>query len=224
MGAAIQGAIVKGEIKEVLLLDVTPLSLGIETLGGVNTVLIERNTTIPTRKSQIFTTAAESQTSVTIVVLQGERPMASDNVTLGKFDLVDIPPAPRGIPKIEVTFDIDANGIVRVTAKDLGTQKEQSIHITAPKKLSKEEIQEMVKQAEKFASEDKKRREEVETLNQGDSVIYATERTLKEFGNKISQEERADIEAKITQVKTAIKEKKSAHVKRGMDRADRSIP
>ncbi|MCM8770275.1 MAG: molecular chaperone DnaK [Candidatus Omnitrophica bacterium] len=217
MGAAIQAAIIKGEVKDVLLLDVTPLSLGIETLGGVNTRLIERNTTIPTRKSQIFSTAADNQTAVTIRVLQGERPMADDNVELGRFDLVGIPPAPRGVPQIEVTFDIDANGIVHVSAKDLGTGKEQSIRITAPKKLSKEEIEKMVKEAEKFAAEDNKRREEVETINQADQLIYVTEKSLKDFGNKISQSERLDIEAKINDLKTAIKDKNIERIKKGMD-------
>lgn len=167
MGAAIQAAIIKGEVKDVLLLDVTPLSLGIETLGGVNTTLIERNTTVPTRKSQIFSTATDNQTAVTIRVLQGERPMANDNVELGRFDLLGIPLAPRGLPQIEVGFDIDANGIVHVSAKDLGTGKEQSIRITAPKKLGKEEIERMVKDAERFAAQDAKKKAEVETINYG---------------------------------------------------------
>jgi molecular chaperone DnaK len=217
MGAAIQAAIIKGEVKEVLLLDVTPLSLGIETLGGVNTKLIERNTTIPTRKSQIFSTAADSQTAVTIRVLQGERPMADDNVELGRFDLVGIPPAPRGIPQIEVTFDIDANGIVHVSAKDLGTGKEQSIRITAPKKLSKEEIDKMVKDAEKFAADDTKRKELVEIINQADNFVYATEKALKDFGDKVNQAERADIEAKLNDLKNAIKDKNLDRIKKGMD-------
>ncbi|MCM8795225.1 MAG: molecular chaperone DnaK [Candidatus Omnitrophica bacterium] len=217
MGAAIQAAIIKGEMKDVLLLDVTPLSLGIETLGGVNTKLIERNTTIPTRKSQIFSTAADNQTAVTIRVLQGERPMADDNVELGRFDLVGIPPAPRGVPQIEVTFDIDANGIVHVSAKDLGTGKEQSIRITAPKKLSKEEIEKMIKEAEKFAAEDAKRKEEVETINQADTLVYTTEKSLKEFGDKISQAERADIEARLNDLKAAIKDKNVQRIKRGME-------
>jgi molecular chaperone DnaK len=217
LGAAIQAAIIKGEMKDVLLLDVTPLSLGIETLGGVNTRLIERNTTIPTRKSQIFSTAADNQTAVTIRVLQGERPMADDNVELGRFDLVGIPPAPRGIPQIEVTFDIDANGIVHVSAKDLGTGKEQSIRITAPKKLSKEEIEKMVKDAEKFAAEDLKKKEEVEIINQADTLVYATEKSLKDFGDKVSQAERADIEARLNNLKQAIKDKNVDRMKRGME-------
>jgi molecular chaperone DnaK len=217
MGAAIQAAIIKGEVKDVLLLDVTPLSLGIETLGGVNTRLIERNTTIPTRKSQIFSTAADNQTAVTIRVLQGERPMADDNVELGRFDLVGIPPAARGIPQIEVAFDIDANGIVHVSAKDLGTGKEQSIRITAPKKLAKEEIDKMIKDAEKFAAEDTKTKETVEISNQADNLIYATEKSLKDFGDKIPQSERGNIEAAINDLKTAIKDKNVDRIKRGID-------
>lgn len=217
MGAAIQAAIIKGEVKDVLLLDVTPLSLGIETLGAVNTKLIDRNTTIPTRKSQIFSTAADNQTAVTIRVLQGERAMADDNVELGRFDLVGIPPAPRGVPQIEVTFDIDANGIVHVSAKDLGTGKEQSIRITAPKKLAKEEIEKMVKDAEKFAAEDTKRKEEVEVVNQADNLVYATEKSLKDFGDKVSQAERADIEARINDLKGAIKDKNVDRIKRASE-------
>jgi molecular chaperone DnaK len=217
LGAAIQAAIIKGEMKDVLLLDVTPLSLGIETLGGVNTKLIERNTTIPTKKSQIFSTAADNQTAVTIRVLQGERSMADGNVELGRFDLVGIPAAARGIPQIEVTFDIDANGIVHVSAKDLGTGKEQSIRITAPKKLSKEEIEKMVKDAEKFASEDIKRKEEVELINQADSLAYTTEKSLKDFGDKVSQAERAEIESRLNDLKTAIKDKNVERIKKSME-------
>ncbi|MCK9614156.1 MAG: molecular chaperone DnaK [Candidatus Omnitrophica bacterium] len=219
LGAAVQAAIIKGDVKDVLLLDVTPLSLGIETLGGVNTKLIERNTTIPTRKSQIFSTAADNQTAVTIRVIQGERTMADaeGNVELGRFDLVGIPAAPRGVPQVEVAFDIDANGIVHVSAKDLGTGKEQSIRITAPKKLSKEEIDKMVHDAEKFAAEDAKKKEEVETVNQADQLIYATEKSLKDYGDKISQAERADIEAKINDLKTAVKDKNVNMIKKGME-------
>ncbi len=207
MGAAIQAAVLKGDIKDVLLLDVTPLSLGIETLGGVCTKLIDRNTTIPTRKSQIFSTAADSQTAVTIRVLQGERQMADDNVELGRFDLVGIPPAPRGIPQIEVTFDIDANGIVHVNAKDLGTGKEQSIKITAPKKLSKEDIEKMVKDAERFAEEDSRKKEEIEARNQADTLAYTTEKSLKDLGDKIDSSEKEKIEDKIKELKEVLKGK-----------------
>jgi molecular chaperone DnaK len=217
LGAAVQAAIIKGDMKDVLLLDVTPLSLGIETMGGVNTKLIERNTTIPTKKSQIFSTAAENQTAVTIRVLQGERQMADDNVELGRFDLVGIPPAPRGVPQIEVGFDIDANGIVHVSAKDLGTGKEQSVRITAPKKLSKEEIEKMVKDAEKFATEDARKKEEVEVINQADALAYSTEKALKDYGDKVSQAERGDIEAKLTDLRTSIKDKNIDKIKKGMD-------
>ena len=217
MGAAIQAAIIKGEVKDVLLLDVTPLSLGIETLGGVNTTLIERNTTIPTKKSQIFSTAADNQTAVTIRVLQGERPMASDNVELGRFDLIGIPLAARGIPQIEVAFDIDANGIVHVSAKDLGTGKEQSIRITAPKKLGKEEIDRMVKDAERFAAQDTKRKEEVETINHADNLIYTTEKSLRDYGDKIGQQERGEIESSINGLKQAIKDKHLDRIKKSMD-------
>ena len=217
MGAAIQAAIIKGEVKDVLLLDVTPLSLGIETLGGVNTTLIERNTTVPIKKSQIFSTAADDQTAVTIRVLQGERPMASDNVELGRFDLIGIPLAPRGVPQIEVAFDIDANGIVHVSAKDLGTGKEQSIRITAPKKLSKEEIDRMVRDAEKFAAQDLKRKEEVEAINRADNLVYTTEKSLRDYGDKISQKERADIENAVNDLKQAVKDKHLDRIKKAMD-------
>jgi len=217
LGASIQAGIIKGEAKEVLLLDVTPLSLGIETLGGVCTKLIERNTTIPTKKSQVFSTAADNQTAVTVRVLQGEREMANYNVELGRFDLVGIPAAPRGIPQIEVSFDIDADGIVHVSAKDLGTGKEQSIKITAPKKLSKEEIEKMVKEAEKFATEDKKRKEEVEVCNQADSLIYSTEKSLKEFGNKISAADKEKIENKIKDLRETIKTNDVGKIKKGIE-------
>lgn len=217
LGAAIQAAIIKGDMKDVLLLDVTPLSLGIETLGGVSTKLIERNTTIPTKKSQVFSTAADNQTAVTIRVLQGERPMADDNVELGRFDLVGIPAAQRGIPQIEVAFDIDANGIVHVSAKDLGTGKEQSIRITAPKKLSKEEIDKMVKDADKFASDDAKKKEEVEMKNQADTLVYSTEKSLKEFGDKISASDKENIQKKLDDLKEAIKGKDIDVIKKKME-------
>jgi len=217
LGASIQAAALKGEIKDIQLLDVTPLSLGIETLGGVFTRLIERNTTIPTRKSEIFSTAADNQPAVTVRVLQGERPMANDNVELGRFDLVGIPPAPRGVPKIEVSFDIDANGIVHVGAKDLGTGKEQSIKITAPKKLSKEEIEKMVKEAEKFAAEDTRKKEEVEAVNQADTILYSTEKSLKDYGDKVSQTDRANIEARLNDLKQAIKDKNLDRIKKATE-------
>jgi molecular chaperone DnaK len=217
LGAAVQAAIITGEVKDVLLLDVTPLSLGIETLGGVSTKLIERNASIPTQKSQIFSTAADNQTAVTIRVLQGERPLAGDNVELGRFDLVGIPAATRGVPQIEVKFEIDVNGIVHVSAKDLGTGKEQRISISAPKKLSKEEIDKMVKDAEKFAADDAKKKEEIENINQADNLIYATEKSLKDYGDKVSQTERADIEAKVNDLKSAVKEKNIERIKKGME-------
>ena len=217
LGAAIQAAIITGDAKDVLLLDVTPLSLGIETLGGVCTRLIERNTTVPTRKSQIFSTAADNQTAVTIRVLQGERQMADDNVELGRFDLVGLPPAPRGMPQIEVTFDIDANGIVHVNAKDLGTGKEQSIKITAPRKLSKEEIDKFVRDAEKFGKDDEKRKEEVETKNQADSLVYSTEKSLKEFGDKVSAPDKKNIEDRLSDLKEALKGKDTDRIKKGME-------
>ena len=205
MGAAIQAGVLSGEVKDILLLDVTPLTLGIETLGHVMTKLIDRNTTIPTRKSQIFSTAADTQTTVEIHVLQGERAMSYDNVTLGRFNLVGIPPAPRGIPQIEVTFDIDANGILHVTAKDLGTGKEQKLTITAPLKMASDEIDRKIKDAEKFADEDKKRKEKVEILNQADTLIYTTEKTLKELGDKVSGDQKQKVEKAVENTKEAIK-------------------
>jgi molecular chaperone DnaK len=205
LGAAVQAAVLTGEVKDVLLLDVTPLTLGIETLGGVRTPLIERNTTIPVKKSQVFSTAAENQSSVEVHVLQGERPLAKDNVSLGKFILDGIPPAPRGMPQIEVSFDLDANGILHVTAKDLGTQKEQSIRISSPSKLSKDDVEKFVRQAEQFADEDKKYREEIEAKNELDGLVYATEKSIKEHGDKVSGDERLAIDRALSEAKDALK-------------------
>ena len=217
VGAAIQAGVLKGDVKDVLLLDVTPLSLGIETLGGVMTKLIEKNTTIPTRKSQIFSTAADNQPAVSIHVLQGEREMAANNKTLGRFELVGIPPAPRGIPQIEVTFDIDANGIVNVSAKDLGTGKEQSIRITASSGLSEEEIKQAVKEAEMHAEEDKKKRELVEAKNNADSLIYHTEKTLREMGDKVDGATKQNIEEHVQRLKTAMEGDDAEAIKRGSE-------
>jgi molecular chaperone DnaK len=214
VGAAIQGGVLKGDVKDVLLLDVTPLSLGIETLGGVSTRLIEKNTTIPTKKSQIFSTAADNQPAVSIHVLQGEREMAAYNKTLGRFELVGIPPAPRGMPQIEVTFDIDANGIVNVSAKDMGTGKEQSIKITASSGLSEEEIDRLVKDAELHAEEDKKKRELVDARNAADSLIYSTERSLKEAGEKLDAGTKGEIENTISNLKKAMEGEDTSEIKR----------
>lgn len=214
MGAAIQAGVLAGEVKDVLLLDVTPLSLGIETLGGVFTKIIERNTTIPTSKKQIFSTAADNQTSVEIHVLQGERPMAADNKTLGRFILDGIPPAPRGVPQIEVSFDIDANGIVKVSAKDLGTGKEQKITITASSGLDEKEIQRMVKEAEQYAEEDKRRKELADARNEADSLIYSTEKTLRELGDKVDAAKKAEIEKAIERLREQVKGDSVADIKR----------
>ncbi len=217
MGAAIQAGVLAGEVKDILLLDVTPLTLGIETLGHVMTKLIDRNTTVPTRKSQIFSTAADSQTTVEIHVLQGERAMSYDNVTLGRFNLVGIPPAPRGIPQIEVTFDIDANGILHVTAKDLGTGKEQKMTITAPLKMASDEIDRKIKDAEKFAEEDRKRKEKVEVTNQADTLIYSTEKTLKELGDKVSGDQKQKVEKAIEVAKDALKSEDVGRIKSAIE-------
>ncbi len=217
VGAAIQAGVLKGEVKDVLLLDVTPLSLGIETLGGVFTKLIERNTTIPTRKSQIFSTAADNQTAVTIHCLQGEREMAANNKTLGQFELIGIPPAPRGIPQIEVTFDIDANGIVHVTAKDLGTGKEQSIRITSSSGLEEKEIEQMVKDASAHAEEDHRKRELVEERNKLDGMIYTTEKSLREYGEKIDAGDKERIEKALERARKALGSEEVAEIKKAHD-------
>lgn len=217
IGAAIQAGVITGEVTDLLLLDVTPLSLGVETMGGVMTKVLDKNTTIPTKRSQVFTTAADFQTAVTIHVLQGERAMASDNVSLGMFNLVDLPPSPRGIPQIEVTFDIDANGILNVTAKDRGTGKESRITITASTKLSKEEKERLIKDAEQFADQDKKKREEAETRNNADSLVYTAERTKTDLAGKISPEEVAKVDAAVTELKNALATNDMVQVKAKSD-------
>jgi molecular chaperone DnaK len=217
IGAGIQGGVLKGDVKDVLLLDVTPLSLGIETLGSVMTRLIEKNTTIPCRKSQTFSTAADNQPAVSIHVLQGEREMARDNKTLGNFELTGIPAAPRGVPQVEVTFDIDVNGIVHVSAKDLGTGKEQKISITASSGLSKEEIEKMVRDAEAHADEDKKKREAIEARNHADSMVYSTEKSLKEFGDKIDAVEKGTIENKLAELKKLMEGEDAEAIKKATD-------
>lgn len=218
IGAAIQAGVIGGEVDDIVLLDVTPLSLGIETLGGVCTKLIERNTTIPTKKSQIFSTAADGQTSVEIHVLQGEREMAAHNKTIGRFNLTGIPPAPRGVPQIEVSFDIDANGIVHVSAKDLGTGNEQKVTITASTNMSKEDIDKAVKDAEKFAQQDKEEKEKVEIRNNADALVFQTERTLKELGDKVSSDDKAKIDSEIANVKTALEGADADAIKSATDK------
>jgi molecular chaperone DnaK len=217
MGAAIQAGVLKGEVKDVLLLDVTPLSLGIETLGGVFTKIIERNTTIPVSRSQIFTTAADNQTTVEIHVLQGERPMAKDNFSLGRFQLTGIPPAPRGVPQIEVKFDIDADGILHVSAKDLATGKEQAITIKASSGLTKEEIERMIREAELYAEEDRRKREEAELRNQADNLIYTVEKTLRESGDRLSGSTRSRVESALNALKESLKGTDIADIRRKMD-------
>ncbi len=214
LGAAIQGGVLGGEVKDVLLLDVTPLTLGIETLGGVMTPLIDRNTTIPTRKSQIFSTASDSQSQVEVHVLQGERPMAADNKTLGKFVLDGIPPAPRGVPQIEVAFDIDANGILNVSATDKATNRAQHITITASSGLSKDEVEKMVKQAEQYAADDVKRKEEVEVRNNADAAVYQAEKLLNDMGDKVPAEARMDVEGKVNALRDVMKGREVEPIKR----------
>jgi molecular chaperone DnaK len=217
VGAAVQAGVLAGDVKDLLLLDVTPLSLGIETMGGVMTTLIPRNTTIPTRKSEVFSTAADSQTSVEVHVLQGERSLARDNRTLGKFHLIGLPPAPRGVPQIEVTFDIDANGIVNVSAKDRGTGKEQKITITASSGLAKDEVDRMMKEAESHADEDRRRREEIETRNRADQAVYAAERFLKESGDKLATGDRQDVESAMDGLRKAIEANDASGINRGLE-------
>jgi molecular chaperone DnaK len=217
IGAAVQAGVLAGDVKDLLLLDVTPLSLGIETLGGVMTPLIARNTTIPTRKSELFSTAADNQTSVEVHVMQGERPLARDNRTLGRFHLIGLPPAPRGVPQVEVTFDIDANGIVNVQAKDLGTGKEQKITITASSGLNKDEVDRMMKDAESHAEDDKRRREEIETRNRADQAVYGAERLIKETGDKLSASDKQAIEAAMEAVKKANEGSDAAAIQAALD-------
>jgi molecular chaperone DnaK len=223
MGAAIQGAILAGDVKDIVLLDVTPLTLGIETLGGVMTPLIERNTTIPTKKSQIFSTAADFQSAVTVHVLQGERPLIKDNTSLGQFNLMGIPPAPRGVPQIEVAFDIDASGILNVSAKDLGTGKEQKMTITASTKLSDKEVEKMVKEAKEHEEEDKKRKEEIEARNNLDSLVYTTEKTLSDLGDKLSKEQKDKVEAPLKSAKEALQKDDIEKIKKETETLQKAL-
>lgn len=223
MGAAVQGGVLAGEVKDILLLDVTPLTLGIETLGGIKTPIIQRNTTVPTKRNQIFSTAEDNQTAVTIHVLQGEREMASDNKSLGRFDLIGIPPSPRGVPQIDVTFDIDANGILHVGAKDLATKKEQSIKISGAQKLEKDEIERMKKEAEEFAELDKKRKEEVDIKNQAEALVYSMEKTVKDFGEKLPKEQIAELEKEKNELKDMIKNNETIKLKKKIDEINRKI-
>jgi len=223
LGAGIQGAVLTGETKDIVLLDVTPLTLGIETLGGIATKLIERNTTIPTRKSQIFSTAADGQTSVEIHVVQGERALAKDNFTLGKFQLTGIPPAPRGIPQIEVTFDIDSNGIIHVSAKDLGSGNQQAISIKGDKKLSDEDIRKMMDAAKQFEADDKKKREEIELHNQADTAVFTAEKMLKESGDKLETADKLKVEEGIAAVKKALADDNLDEIKKSMEALTESV-
>jgi len=223
VGAAIQGAVLAGEVKDILLLDVTPLSMGVETLGGVATHIMERNTTIPTKRSQVFTTAADSQTTVTIHVIQGERAMASDNISLGMFNLTGLPPAPRGVPQIEVTFDMDANGILNVTAKDLGTSKENRIAITASTKLSKDQKEKMVHESEQFAEQDKKRKEEIELRNSAESMLYSAEKTKEELKDKISADQASGIDKAAAALRTALAGKENDKIKQASDELTKAL-
>jgi len=223
MGASVQGGVLAGEVKDILLLDVTPLTLGIETLGGVRTPIIQSNTTVPTKKSQIFSTAEDNQTAVTIHVLQGEREMASDNKSLGRFDLIGIPPAPRGIPQVEVTFDIDANGIIHVSAKDKATNKEQSIKISGSQKLDKGEIDRMRKEAEQFAEADKKKKDDIETKNQAEALVYTIDKTVKDMGEKADKNELAEIESMKNDLKDAIKNNDSVQIKSKMEEINKKL-
>ena len=222
-GAAIQGAVLAGETSDILLLDVTPLSLGVEVQGGICNRMIERNTTIPTKKSQIYSTAEDNQSAVTINVLQGERQMASDNMSLGRFNLEGIPPAPRGVPQIEVTFDIDANGIINVSAKDLATNKEQKITVTGSSKLSDSDKEQMIKDAEKFAEQDKSRKEEVELVNKADSLIYTAERTKTDLKEKITQEQISQIDALVAELKTSVESKEQSSITENSDKLSKLL-